>query len=166
MLPRTAHFPLSLVHGIGDMIRGDEFLGLAKNYVSGPTETDWRSAISRAYYAAFHVARALMGDLGFTTPRADLAHAFLWRRLSNCGYVPLALAGSRLNQLRGERNRADYDLNSDLSWKVAQAAVTSAAMIISTLQTLPEEHQQLITETMKVYERDVLRESTWRNRPR
>lgn len=148
------------------MIRGEEFLGLAKNYATGPTEADWRSAISRAYYVAFHVARELMSELGFATPRADLAHAFLWRRLENCGHVPLALAGSRLNQLRGERNHADYDLDSDLPWKDAQAAVTSAAMIIAALQTLSSEDRRLATEAMKIYERDVLRESTWRNRPR
>ena len=148
------------------MIRGEEFLRLAENYAQGQTEADWRSAVSRAYYAAFHVARQFMGDLGFVTPRADQAHAFLWRRLGNCGHVPLALTGSRLNQLRGERNRADYDLSSDLARKDAQAAVKSAALIIATLQALSSEDRQLVTEAMKTYERDVLRESTWRNRPR
>ena len=148
------------------MIRGEEFLGLAENYATGPTEADWRSAVSRAYYAAFHVAREFMSNLGFATPRADQAHAFLWRRLGNCGCVPLALAGSRLNQLRGERNRADYDLNSDLAWKDAQAAVKSAALIIAALQAVSANDRQLATEAMKTYERDVLHESTWRNRPR
>jgi uncharacterized protein (UPF0332 family) len=95
------------------MIRGEEFLKLAEAYATGTSEADWRSAVSRAYYAAFHVARDFMTSLGFVTPRAEAAHAFLWRRLGNCGLAPLALAGSRLNQLRGERNRADYDLNSD-----------------------------------------------------
>lgn len=166
MLPRTAHFDLSFGDGIEAMIRGEEFLERAKNYAEGPTEADWRSAVSRVYYAAFHVARALMSKLGFTAPRADLAHAFLWRRLGNGGHVPLALAGSRLNQLRGERNRADYDVGSNLSWKETQAAVTSAAMIIATLQALSPEEQSAITEAMKTYEHDVLRESTWRNRPR
>lgn len=148
------------------MIRGEEFLRLAEQYVQGQTEADWRSAVSRAYYAAFHMAREFMSDLGFTTPRADPAHAFLWRRLGNCGQVPLALAGSRLNQLRGERNRADYDLNVDFAWKDAQAAVKSAALIITALRTLSAEDRQLATEAMKAYERDILRESTWRNRPR
>lgn len=148
------------------MIRGEEFLSLAEQYVQGQAEADWRSAVSRAYYAAFHVAREFMSDLGFATPRADQAHAFLWRRLGNCGHVPLTLAGSRLNQLRGERNRADYDLNLNLAWKDAQAAVKSASLIIATLQSLSIEDRQLATEVMKTYERDVLRESTWRNRPR
>ncbi len=148
------------------MTRGEEFLRLAEQYVQGQSEAEWRSAVSRAYYAAFHVVREFLGDLGFETPRADQAHAYLWRRLGNCGHVPLALAGSRLNQLRGERNRADYDLNPDLAWKDAHAAVKSAALIIATLQARSAEDHQLATEAMKTYERDVLRESTWRNRPR
>ena len=148
------------------MIQAEEFLRLAEIYATGKSEADWRSAVSRAYYAAFHVAREFMASLGFVTPRADLAHAFLWRRLENCGCIPLTLAGSRLNQLRGERNRADYDLNSNLAWKDTQAAVKSAGMIIAALQTLSPENRQAATEAMKTYERDVLREITWRKRPR
>ncbi len=148
------------------MIDGTEFLRLAEHYATGTTEADWRSAVSRAYYAAFHVARAFLTELGFDTPRADAAHAYLWRRLENGGHVPLALAGSRLNQLRGERNRADYDLQTDLRWKDAQAAVKSAAMIVTALQSLPPNARQQITEAMKNYEHNVLRESTWRKRPR
>lgn len=166
MLPSTIDFDFSAGDGIGVMIEGDEFLKLAETYATGKSEADWRSAVSRAYYAAFHVARDFLTSLGFVTPRAEVAHAFLWRRLGSCGLAPLALAGSRLNQLRGERNRADYDLNSDLPRKDAQAAVKSAAMIIATLQAVSPDDRRLVTEAMKTYERDVLRESTWRNRPR
>jgi uncharacterized protein (UPF0332 family) len=148
------------------MIRGDEFLKLAENYVTERSEAAWRSAVSRAYYAAFHVARDFVISLGFVTPRSEIAHAYLWRRLGNCGLSSLALAGSRLNQLRGERNRADYDLNDDLTQKDAKAAVKSAAMVIAALQAVLPDDRLLITEAMKTYERDVLRESTWRNRPR
>ena len=148
------------------MNRGEDFLKFAERTATGPTETDWRTAVSRAYYAAFHEARDFLTALGFQTPRADMAHAFLWRRLQNCGHVRLALAGSRLNQLRGERNQADYDLHRDLARDDAAAAVKSAAMIFDTLHGLSTDERLLITEAIKTYERDILRESTWRNRPR
>lgn len=148
------------------MIRGDDFLKFAQRTAAGSTEVDWRSAVSRAYYAAFHEARDLLTALGFQTPRADMAHAFLWRRLENCGHARLALAGSRLNQLRRERNQADYDLGLDLALKDAEAAVKSAAMIFDTLNGLSAEERHRVTETIKVYERDILREPTWRKRPR
>jgi uncharacterized protein (UPF0332 family) len=41
---------------------GRDFLVLAKKLAAGGTEADWRSVVSRAYYAAFHVARELLAD--------------------------------------------------------------------------------------------------------
>jgi hypothetical protein len=64
------------------MIRGTDFLRLAENWITGGGEADWRSAVSRAYYAAFHEARHLLRELGFPAPRGDQAHAYLWLRLS------------------------------------------------------------------------------------
>jgi uncharacterized protein (UPF0332 family) len=66
---------------------GREFLTLAKQLAGGATEAEWRSAISRASYAAFHVARALLEDLRFAVPHADRAHVYLSRRLSNSGHL-------------------------------------------------------------------------------
>ena len=48
-----------------------DFLVLAGRLGGGAAEAEWRSAVSRAYYAAFHVARLLLSDLKFTIPRAD-----------------------------------------------------------------------------------------------
>lgn len=52
-----------------------DYLTLANNLVNGRTEGEWRTAISRAYYSAFHVARGLLSDLSFRVPpqRCDLA---------------------------------------------------------------------------------------------
>src|SRR5205807_1980650 len=60
-----------------------EFLALARSLAAGGTEAAWRSAVSRAYYAAFHVARELFGALRFTVPYGDQAHRYLTLRLSN-----------------------------------------------------------------------------------
>ena len=35
------------------MITGEDFLALAEVWVTGTTEAEWRSAVSRAYYAAY-----------------------------------------------------------------------------------------------------------------
>src|SRR5438876_3717736 len=92
-----------------------EYLSLAFTLANGGTEAEWRSATSRAYYAAFHVARELLSDLGFIVPRGDRAHAYLWLGLGNSGEAPVITAGKNLNDLRGERNRADYDAHRSLS---------------------------------------------------
>jgi hypothetical protein len=57
-----------------------DFLSLATRLAAATTEADWRTAVSRAYYAAFHVARRLLTDLNFTVPRADRAHQSRTRR--------------------------------------------------------------------------------------
>jgi hypothetical protein len=150
----------------------EEALGWRRLLEVRPTICDWldrgRLAIRRQSSVLRGVSRSSRSahGLGVQTPRADMAHAFLWRRLENCGHARLALAGSRLNQLRCERNQADYDLGLDLALKDAEAAVTSAAMIFDTLNGLSAEERHLVTETIKVYERDILREPTWRKRPR
>jgi hypothetical protein len=86
-----------------------DLLSLAARLAADPTEGDWRAAVSRAYYAAFHVARQLLADLNFTVPRADRAHQYLVFRLSNCGESAVEQAGRDLETLRRLRNRADYD---------------------------------------------------------
>lgn len=148
------------------MIRGTQFLILAEKLAAATTEAEWRSAVCRAYYAAFHEARDALQSMGFATPRAELAHAYLWRRLENCGHSGLAAAGSRLNQLRRERNRADYDVNLNVARQDAAAAVRSAEMIIKTFNSLNASELPAITDAIRNYEQHVLREPTWRNLPR
>ena len=122
--------------------------------------------MSRAYYAAFHHARDLLQALGFEVPRGELAHAFLWKRLQSCGKPSLGLAGSDLNQLRGQRNRADYDLAGDVSRRTAMTAVETATAIFRIFDALTPDDREAAVEVIKAYERDILRESTWRPRPR
>jgi uncharacterized protein (UPF0332 family) len=86
-----------------------DFLQLATRLAAGTTEADWRTAVSRAYYAAFHVARSLIADSKFIVPRADRAHRYLVFRLSNSGEPIVEQAGRDLETLRRLRNRSDHD---------------------------------------------------------
>jgi len=139
-----------------------DYFTLAVTLAAGKTEAEGRSAVSRAYYAAFHVARELLLSLGFRVPRADRAHAYLWLRPANAGVADVTLAGNRLNSLRGERNRADYDSRSSLTQVAAANEVTNAEEIIRALDAAAVEPVRTqITDAMKVYERDVLHDVTW-----
>jgi uncharacterized protein (UPF0332 family) len=139
-----------------------DFLTLAQQLALATTEAAWRSAVSRAYYAAFHIARELMEDLGFTVPHADQAHRHLWLRLSNCGDAQTEQAARRLNDLRRERNRSDYDLKRPMPKAAAQSQLPFAAQIIQALDAAQmEPTRTAITDAMKIYERDVLHDVTW-----
>lgn len=139
-----------------------DYLPLAENLAQGTTEAEWRSACSRGYYAAFHVARELLLALGFRVPQADRAHGYLWLRLSNAGVAEVQEAGRRLNDLRRQRNRADYDTHRVIT---KTATIQNVQLAEEILQTLDEAAidpvRTQITDTMKIYERDVLREVTW-----
>lgn len=139
-----------------------DFLSLAETLAKGTTEAEWRSACSRGYYAAFHVARELLLTLGFRVPQADRAHGFLWLRLSNAGVVEVNNAGSLLNDLRRERNRADYDDRRIITRPTADQSVRFAEEIIQALDAAAiEPVRSQITDAMKLYERDVLKDVTW-----
>lgn len=139
-----------------------DYLRLVAALRDGTTEAEWRSASSRAYYAAFHVARRLLLSLGFGVARADRAHAYLWQRLANAGRPDVELAGNRLNHLRGERNAADYDEGRPVGQVLAARHVQTAEQIIHTLDAAAAEPVRTqIADAMKVYERDVLHDATW-----
>jgi uncharacterized protein (UPF0332 family) len=96
-----------------------DFLSLALSLTRGTTEAEWRSAVSRAYYAAFHIARKIMSQCGFSVPRGDRAHAYIWLRLSNSKNATVEKAGRDLQAVRGSRNWADYDLDRAFIQKTA-----------------------------------------------
>jgi uncharacterized protein (UPF0332 family) len=139
-----------------------DFLPLAARLAAGATEADWRTAVSRAYYAAFHVARRLFADLGFSVPRADRARQYLVFRLCNSGESAVERAGRDLETLRRLRNRADYDETPALTQPQAAAAVQIAEGIIQVLDAARQEPARTRNrDGMIVYERDVLQDVTW-----
>jgi uncharacterized protein (UPF0332 family) len=88
---------------------GDDFLAVAAALLAQPDshEAVGRTIVSRAYYGAFHTARGLLADLGFSVGR-DQALPARW--LMVCGDENAREAGKLLSELQGERVKADYDL--------------------------------------------------------
>ncbi|HEY7426306.1 MAG TPA: HEPN domain-containing protein [Gemmataceae bacterium] len=139
-----------------------DFLSLADTLSKGTTEAEWRSACSRGYYAAFHVARQLLLALGFRVPQADRAHGYLWLRLSNAGVLQVQKAGNQLKDLRQERNWADYDGHRTITRATAVQNVRLAEETIQAFDAAAVEPVRTqITDAMKIYERDVLKDVTW-----
>lgn len=145
------------------MIFGTDFLDLAEVLAKSGSEDQWRSAVSRAYYGVFHEARTLFESLGFRVPRADQAHAYLWLRLSNCGDAQVQSAGYEMNRLRQDRNRADYDIKLTITQPHAVSVTKFGQRLVRILQDATQEPTRTqITDSMKTYERDILKNVTWR----
>ena len=113
-----------------------EFQDTAERLVRGATEGDWRSAVSRSYYAAFHYFRELFLAHSVDVGRGGQSHFNLAKGLVNCG-LPLATPfGRRLDDLRIERATADYDLVKRTNQAFARAAVQRGRTLTGDFQNL------------------------------
>ena len=114
-----------------------QFLYLAQKLAEhGAYPAEFRSAISRAYYAAFHFGLILLKEMGFSIVQNAFAHEKVYQHLNNSGDDQLSKAASKMNDLRTRRNHADYELNrSDVEEKKnARMLVQEAARLIETIE--------------------------------
>jgi hypothetical protein len=97
-----------------------------------------RSAISRAYYSLFLLARQFVEDLGIETRRIPNPHATLQQALRNSGVLSLDRLADSLRSLSAERAEADYDLGSKSVESIArvQDVVNSARLAILQLDII------------------------------
>ncbi len=87
-----------------------EFQKLAQILVLQSTPAEIRSAISRAYYAAFHVGAETLGEWGFSISRGPSGHGDVRDHLGNSGDGEIQRVASQLNDVHNARINADYRL--------------------------------------------------------
>ncbi|MDZ7359755.1 MAG: HEPN domain-containing protein [candidate division KSB1 bacterium] len=86
-----------------------DYFDLAQKLAQMRTEAAIRSAISRGYYAAFHLTKNLVEALGFNLPKDAAAHDKLYHLRNNSGIKSAEEAADWLRRLRQRRTLADYD---------------------------------------------------------
>jgi len=126
-----------------------QFLYLAQRLTEhGAYPIEFRSAISRAYYAAFHFGLILLREMGFPIVQNASAHEEVYYHLNNSGDDVLVKAASELHDLRTKRIHADYDLNRpDVEKKEnARMFVQQAARLIESIEKRchSENHSKII----------------------
>src|SRR5438874_2357643 len=82
-----------------------------------------RSVISRAYYAAFHVALEFLDQIKVVVGQSPQTHVTVQHALNNCGHATLAAVSTTLRALHAERLAADYDLGWPTPEQPAQAVL-------------------------------------------
>lgn len=145
------------------MIDPADFLAVAIKLSNGRHEADLRSAVSRAYYGAFHFARELIEECGVKISRKQLYAADVHRKVRFCldhsGSTLAVKAAEKLDSLRERRNAADYDLRSaEFTPQRVALQLRASQEIIDALRNGRTEpgFSQLGVEIRK-YARDVLR---------
>jgi hypothetical protein len=121
-----------------------EYLSLAESLggvtISGPpisAEAQQRSCVSRAYYAAFLLARNHLRDVDrLSVPQSGAAHGFVVMTFQNHADPRRARIGTRLRRLRDYRNRCDYDDVVVNLVNLAALSVVQARQIIADLARL------------------------------
>ena len=92
-------------------MRPHDFWHLADRLIANEKNPEGlRTAVSRAYYAAFLSAEDFLRAMGISLLGGPGAHTELLTILGNSGDVALTKARDALTELRRARNAADYDL--------------------------------------------------------
>jgi len=107
--------------------------GLAEH---GTSEPEFRTAISRSYYAVYNVGINLLKDMGFTIPRNSNPHVFMPQHFKFSGNIELIEAAEKIKDLKTKRQHADYELDrTDVEQQQnAKTHVYSADRVINTLE--------------------------------
>jgi uncharacterized protein (UPF0332 family) len=112
-----------------------DFRDTAGRLAQGATEGDWRSAISRGYYAVFHFFHEFLLSNGLNVGRGGQSHFNLYSGLLNCGFPQVAAIASRIDGLRAHRVWADYDLARPINRRAAQSSIRESRSLIADFQT-------------------------------
>jgi uncharacterized protein (UPF0332 family) len=142
------------------MITAQDLFRLAGRLAAAPAadEAQLRTAISRAYYSAFHLTKAYLGRLGL---RVSHNHGELQRLLAGSGHARAEIAGQRLTELHSFRIKADYDLANSTVGTQSQAreCVELTADIHAILTEIDTEtNRQVVRSGIEAYQRKVRRE--------
>jgi hypothetical protein len=133
------------------------FLHIAQQWQVSDSEAERRTSIGRSYYTLFNILRQSLSSRGVTFSFRATDHGVLVDYLTRCSNQEAARIGGILNNLRVQRNDADYDMNltidinqSQLAYQKAQGAVdrfnalsqTDLQTIITRIQALPPSRRQ------------------------
>ena len=87
-----------------------DFLKNANSLMNSTEEAGRRSAVSRAYYDAFHYIRLYLIRESIDVPKDATAHEKLPKYLRNSGLENAKYVGQRLGELKDDRWDADYKI--------------------------------------------------------
>lgn len=109
-----------------------DFLSVSRHLRSGTVdEAAYRSAISRAYYAAYGTARSKLTAEGEYPPEKGDAHVAVWRSFRDKADRVRFRIGEEGNRLRNSRRSADYDETYTASSGDVDLAIQRASTILS-----------------------------------
>lgn len=118
-------------------VLAEELGGVASSRPMAGSEARQRSAVSRAYYAAFVLARNRLRDVeGVRVPAGINPHHFVARHYAVAVDPERVRIGAGLGRLRSARNTCDYDDVVPRLSVLVRRSLNRAGDLISTLRGL------------------------------
>ncbi len=132
---------------------GRDFVICSEQFARGSSEAELRSAVSRAYYGAFHEALALLRACGVWLPRTEQVHVKVGYCLRDCGDPYAMKAGREL--LKSKRKVADYDLDDDqfIATRAVRSETARARRILETIDQCRAEPSPDFREKIRAHAR-------------
>jgi len=87
-----------------------DYLTLADELANRTEEYCLRTAISRAYYYVYHLARNRVTDNGFIIVRGGDTHKQVWEKFDASPYFDSKKLYQLAKRLQDKRRQADYDI--------------------------------------------------------
>jgi hypothetical protein len=112
----------------------DQYLVLAKELSFKEGEAAMRSAISRAYYAAYHTARRHRGSKSALSTQSG-SHGAVWKALKESGNRDWRKAGNQGRDILEYRRQADYDDDVPRLVPMMHSTVRIAEQIVDLLNS-------------------------------
>jgi uncharacterized protein (UPF0332 family) len=110
-----------------------EYLRLAEELAQRQSdEAALRSAISRAYYAAFCCACNYLRQKGIPVPQGEGSHDRVWKSFKGLGRT-LSNVPEKGDRLKRQRVEADYHILPAVSVKKAEGAINVSKTILGYL---------------------------------
>jgi len=111
----------------------ENYLRLSKDLLKTPTESYFRTSISRAYYGTFCLARDKKGY----NPSTWNVHQTVISAYENSGNLSEQKIGKKLNELKRARIRSDYNGNIKIKKGLAERMLITACDVLKELKSIP-----------------------------
>lgn len=111
----------------------DAYIEFAREGANDADECSWRCAVSRAYYAVYHLASAKLKAEGFAVNE----HKECWRLFASSQSVDCQRIGSFGSSLKTRRIDADYNAAKTLTNGDATLSVSQAERLVDYINNLP-----------------------------
>src|ERR1041384_1418998 len=111
-------------------------LELADELAQRDDEAAHRTAISRAYYSAFGLARELVENEGMSFAATENLHSLVWKTFTDSSDDRRYYVGIDGRWLRLNRNSADYDPSLTDTGGRARQAVRKVRTVLAALERI------------------------------